>query len=116
MNTPAKAVFPGQSKAESVTFGQTPSPSTPTDLHNGTWLVTTPWHAPEEVTVTIAWSLNGSAEPDDTTNTYKYIQLGVLPLTGQQGIMAALLVGLMLASSGLAAKRHRMSQKVNGIM
>ena len=42
MNTPVKAIFPGEPKAESVTFGQTPSPGTPTDLHNGTWLVTTP--------------------------------------------------------------------------
>lgn len=75
---------------------------------DGLWIVDTPPYDQGDATVTITWTINGIAQPDDSTNTfhYTYIKLGNLPQAGGNGILLLLLSGLILMTFTLIAHRY----------
>lgn len=79
----------------------------PTANPDGTWQVITPEHTVGSVPVTIEWSQGGRVQPDDTSNTYNYVHIGILPRAGGTGILLFLATGLMLVLSAYAERRRR---------
>ena len=79
-----------------------------TGQQDGTWTVLTPNHQAGDTTVSIAWTLNGAPQPNDETNAFRFVHYGILPLTGEAGILVIIMVGSLAAVSGLAAKRQRL--------
>ena len=103
---PGKVIFPGVGIPKLVQFGNT-SGIYPTDNNDGTWKVTTPPYTPGPVTVTINWTLNGVKQLPDTSNTYLYTSISVLPRAGGAGIFLPLAVGLLIIMATIAARRLR---------
>ena len=109
---PGKIVFPGVGIPKLVQFGNT-SGIYPTDNNDGTWKVTTPPYTPGPVTVTINWTLNGVTQLPDTSNTYLYTSISVLPRAGGTGIFLPLAVGLLIITATMAARRLRKARSLN---
>ena len=103
---PGKIVFPGVGIPKLVQFGNT-SGIYPTANNDDTWNVTTPPYTPGPVTVTINWTLNGVTQLPDTSNTYLYTSISVLPRAGGSGIFLPLAVGLFIITVTIAARRMR---------
>ena len=111
--SPVDALFPFRLGIPStVKFGNTrgTSPSF-TGQEDGAWTVLTPNHQAGDTTVSITWTLNGAPQPEDETNAFRFIHYGVLPLTGETGILITILAGSLAAISGLAAKRQRVEMQ-----
>ncbi|MBI0071910.1 hypothetical protein H3U93_04815 [Bifidobacterium sp. W8115] len=109
---PGKVIFPGVGIPKLVQFGNT-SGIYPTDNNDGTWKVTTPPYTPGPVTVTINWTLNGVKQLPDTSNTYLYTSISVLPRAGGAGIFLPLAVGLLIITATMAARRLRKAKSLN---
>ena len=75
---------------------------------DGTWTVATPAHMPGISTVTIDWMLNGADQTPDTSNTYRYNSISVLPRAGGGGLVPLLIAGLLAFACAAAARRHRL--------
>ncbi|WP_445340033.1 RCC1 domain-containing protein [Bifidobacterium sp. ESL0825] len=69
--------------------------------------VTTPAHQPGTVTVSVDYTLGGTAQNPDTTLRYTYLPAGVLPKAGGEGILLALATGMTGMGGVLASRRHR---------
>ena len=98
--------FPARGIPTRVLFDRDQSTG-PTAGADDTWTVTTPEHAAGGVPVTISWTLDGAPQADDTGNTYRYVTIGSLPLTGGGGILLIIMIGLTLMATTAAARRHR---------
>ncbi|AFU71037.1 hypothetical protein BA20089_01510 [Bifidobacterium asteroides DSM 20089] len=75
---------------------------------DGTWTVATPAHMPGISTVTIEWRLSGADQTPDTSNTYRYNSISVLPRAGGGGLVPLLIAGLLAFACAAAARRHRL--------
>ena len=105
--SPAKDTFPRLGIPTHVQFDNVEA-SDLTKNSNGTWTVTTPAHMPGTSTVTIEWRLNGAAQTPDTSNTYRYNSISVLPRAGGGGLLPLLIAGLLAFACAAAARRHRL--------
>ena len=105
--SPAKDTFPRLGIPTHVQFDNVEA-SDLTKNSNGTWTVTTPAHMPGTSTVTIEWRLNGAAQTPDTSNTYRYNSISVLPRAGGGGLLPLLIAGLIAFACAAAARRHRL--------
>ena len=108
--SPVNVLFPFRLGTPSaVQFGGTSGTSlSSTGQKDGAWTVLTPNHQAGDTTVSIAWTLNGAPQPNDETNAFRFIHYGILPLTGEAGILVTILTGLLAAVAGLAANRQRL--------
>ncbi|WP_339351210.1 InlB B-repeat-containing protein, partial [Bifidobacterium indicum] len=68
---PGRVAFPSRGKPTRVLFDRVQGTGS-TPGADGTWTVTTPEHAAGRVPVTISWTLDGTPQADDTSNTYRY--------------------------------------------
>ena len=73
--------------------------------------VLTPIHVPGTVTVSVDYTLGGTAQQPDTSLRYTYLPTGVLPRAGGQGILLALATGMTGMGGVLASRRHRREQR-----
>ena len=105
--SPAMDNFPGQGTPTHVLFDNVEAPDL-TKNHDGTWTATTPAHMPGTSTVTIDWRLNGAAQTPDTSNTYRYTSISLLPSAGGGGLLPLLVAGLLAFACAAAARRHRL--------
>ena len=105
--SPAKDTFPRPGIPTHVQFDNVEA-SDLTKNSDGTWTVTTPTHMPGTSTVTIEWRLNGAAQTPDTSNTYRYNSISVLPRAGGGGLLPLLIAGLLAFACAAAARRHRL--------
>ena len=69
--------------------------------------VLTPIHVPGTVTVSVDYTLGGTAQQPDTSLRYTYLPAGVLPRAGGEGILLALATGMTGMGGVLASCRHR---------
>ena len=69
--------------------------------------VLTPIHVPGTVTVSVDYTLGGTAQQPDTSLRYTYLPAGVLPRAGGEGILLALTTGVTGMGGVLASRRHR---------
>ena len=69
--------------------------------------VLTPIHVPGTVTVSVGYTLGGTAQQPDTSLRYTYLPAGVLPRAGGEGILLALATGMTGMGGVLASRRHR---------
>ena len=69
--------------------------------------VLTPIHVPGTVTVSVDYTLGGTAQQPDTSLKYTYLPAGVLPRAGGEGILLALATGMTGMGGVLASRRHR---------
>lgn len=108
--SPVNVLFPFRLGTPStVQFGGVNGTSlSSTGQQDGAWTVLTPNHQAGDTTVSIAWTLNGAPQSNDETNAFRFIHYGVLPLTGEAGILVTIMVGSLAAVGGLAAKRQRL--------
>ncbi|MCX8647997.1 hypothetical protein J3U01_06200, partial [Bifidobacterium sp. B4107] len=111
---PGPVGFPGKPQATSICFDQTrqqdaclaagknlaPNP-------DGTWNATTPAYTPGPVPAAIDWTQDGVPQETDTSNTYRYLSIASLPLTGGNGMLLLLATGLLAAGAAAAAKNRR---------
>ena len=110
---PGRVVFPSRGIPTRVLFDRVQS-TVPMAGADDTWTVTTPEHAAGGVPVTISWTLDGAPQADDTGNTYRYVTIGSLPLTGSYGILLLAAIGLTLMTATTAARPHRHPTKSTG--
>ena len=103
---PGRVAFPPRGTPTRVLFDRVES-TVPMAGADDTWTVTTPAHTAGGVPVTISWTLDGAPQADDTGNTYRYVTIGSLPLTGSHGILLLAAIGLTLMAVTDAARRHR---------
>ena len=73
--------------------------------------VLTPIHVPGTVTVSVDYTLGGTAQQPDTSLRYTYLPAGVLPRAGGEGILLALATGMTGMGGVLASRRHRREQR-----
>ena len=69
--------------------------------------VLTPIHVPGTVTVSVDYTLGGTAQQPDTSLRYTYLPAGVLPRAGGEGVLLALATGMTGMGGVLASRRHR---------
>ena len=105
--SPAKDNFPELGIPTHVLFDNVEA-SDLTRNPDGTWTVATPAHMPGISTVTIDWRLNGADQTPDTSNTYRYNSISVLPRAGGGGLVPLLIAGLLAFACAAAARRHRL--------
>ena len=109
----ATLVCPPQLTISSVTVGTDPDTVAVLQLtRNGTaetwgswntWTFYTPAFKAGSTTVNITWNIGqGSSQTDKLDFSYR----DVLPLTGSQGLLAILLVGLFVTVTVLASRQH----------
>lgn len=67
----------------------------------------TPAHEPGPVTVSVDYKLGDKVQKPDTSLTYTYTPLGVLPKAGGEGILLALAASMTSMGAVLASRRHR---------
>ena len=72
--------------------------------------VLTPAHQPGTVTVSVDYTLGGTAQTPDTSLRYTYLPAGVLPRAGGEGILLTLATGMTGMGGVLASRRHRREQ------
>ncbi|MCP8614531.1 InlB B-repeat-containing protein, partial [Bifidobacterium asteroides] len=106
---PGPAGFPGNPQATRAAFDGKPGTSLKPDP-DGTWKVATPPYTPGLATVAIDWTQDGKQQQTDTSNTYRYLPIASLPLTGGDGMLLLLATGLLAAGAATAAKNHRQQQ------
>ncbi|WP_445339114.1 RCC1 domain-containing protein [Bifidobacterium sp. ESL0822] len=105
--SPAKDNFPELGIPTHVLFDNVEA-SDLTRNPDGTWTVATPAHMPGISTVTIEWRLSGADQTPDTSNTYRYNSISVLPRAGGGGLVPLLIAGLLAFACAAAARRHRL--------
>ena len=66
-----------------------------------------PIHVPGTVTVSVDYTLGGTAQQPDTSLRYTYLPAGVLPRAGGEGVLLALATGMTGMGGVLASRRHR---------
>ena len=111
---PGPVGFPGKPQTTSVCFGQNQEQGTclaaGKDLKpspDGTWKVTTPPYTPGLAPVAIDWTQDGKQQETDKGNTYRYLSIASLPLTGGDGMLLLLATGLLTAGAATAAKSRQ---------
>uniref|UniRef100_A0ABS3IRW6 InlB B-repeat-containing protein n=1 Tax=Bifidobacterium asteroides TaxID=1684 RepID=A0ABS3IRW6_9BIFI len=111
---PGPVGFPGKPQATSICFDQTrqqgvcsAAGKNLTPNPDGTWNATTPAYTPGPVPVAIDWTQDGMPQETDTSNTYRYLSIASLPLTGGNGMLILLATGLLAAGAATAAKSQR---------
>ena len=120
---PGPVSFPGEPQTTSVCFGQNQEQGTclaaGKDLKpspDGTWKVTTPPYTPGLVPVAIDWTQDGKQQETDKGNTYRYLSIASLPLTGGDGMLLLLATGLLTAGAAIAAKsRQKQARMTDGM-
>ena len=105
--SPAEDDFPELGIPTHVLFDNAEA-SNLTRNSDGTWTATTPAHMPGTSTVTIDWRLNGADQTPDTSNTYRYNSISLLPRAGGGGLLPLLIAGLLAFACAAAARRHRL--------
>ena len=111
---PGSVGFPGKPQTTSVCFGQNQEQGTclaaGKDLKpspDGTWKVTTPPYTPGLAPVAIDWTQDGKQQETDKGDTYRYLSIASLPLTGGDGMLLLLATGLLTAGAATAAKSRQ---------
>ncbi|MCX8644921.1 InlB B-repeat-containing protein [Bifidobacterium sp. B4081] len=111
---PGPVGFPGKPQATSICFDQTrqqgaclAAGKNLTPNADGTWNATTPAYTPGPVPAAIDWTQDGIPQETDTSNTYRYLSIASLPLTGGNGMLLLLATGLLAAGAATAAKNRR---------
>ncbi|MCX8673659.1 RCC1 domain-containing protein, partial [Bifidobacterium sp. B4079] len=111
---PGPVGFPGKPQATSICFDQTrqqgaclAAGKNLTPNPDGTWNATTPAYTPGPVPAAIDWTQDGRQQQTDTSNTYRYLSIASLPLTGGNGMLLLLATGLLAAGAAAAAKNRR---------
>ncbi|MGL4941065.1 MAG: InlB B-repeat-containing protein, partial [Bifidobacterium asteroides] len=101
---PGPVGFPGKPQATSICFDQTrqqgaclAAGKNLTPNPDGTWNATTPAYTPGPVPAAIDWTQDGRQQQTDTSNTYRYLSIASLPLTGGNGMLLLLATGLLAA-------------------
>ncbi|MGL4941177.1 MAG: LPXTG cell wall anchor domain-containing protein, partial [Bifidobacterium asteroides] len=61
----------------------------------------------------IDWTQDGRQQQTDTSNTYRYLSIASLPLTGGNGMLLLLATGLLAAGAAAAAKNRRQQTQTN---
>ncbi|WP_396020013.1 InlB B-repeat-containing protein [Bifidobacterium asteroides] len=117
---PGPVGFPGKPQATSICFDQTRQQGTClaagknlTPNPDGTWNATTPAYTPGPVPAAIDWTQDGRQQQTDTSNTYRYLSIASLPLTGGNGMLLLLATGLLAAGAATAAKNRRQQTQTN---
>ena len=105
-NIPVPVTFNLQLAITGVKFDQT-AVSGLTHGKDNSVTVLTPIHVPGTVTVSVDYTLGGTAQQPDTSLRYTYLPAGVLPRAGGEGIMLALATGMTGMGGVLASRRHR---------
>ncbi|MCX8687974.1 InlB B-repeat-containing protein [Bifidobacterium sp. B4142] len=111
---PGPVGFPGKPQATRICFDQTrqqgvcsAAGKNLTPNPDGTRNATTPAYTPGPVPVAIDWTQDGMPQETDTSNTYRYLSIASLPLTGGNGMLILLATGLLAAGAATAAKSQR---------
>ncbi|MCX8672706.1 InlB B-repeat-containing protein [Bifidobacterium sp. B4079] len=117
---PGPVGFPGKPQATSICFDQTrqqgaclAAGKNLTPNPDGTWNATTPAYTPGPVPTAIDWTQDGRQQQTDTSNTYRYLSIASLPLTGGNGMLLLLATGLLAAGAAAAAKNRRQQTQTN---
>ena len=117
---PGPVGFPGKPQATSICFDQTrqqgaclAAGKNLTPNADGTWNATTPAYTPGPVPAAIDWTQDGVPQETDTSNTYRYLSIASLPLTGGNGMLLLLATGLLAAGAAAAAKNRRQQTQTN---
>nr|WP_295909615.1 RCC1 domain-containing protein [uncultured Bifidobacterium sp.] len=117
---PGPVGFPGKPQATSICFDQTrqqgaclAAGKNLTPNPDGTWNATTPAYTPGPVPAAIDWTQDGRQQQTDTSNTYRYLSIASLPLTGGNGMLLLLATGLLAAGAAAAAKNRRQQTQTN---
>ncbi|MCX8643956.1 InlB B-repeat-containing protein [Bifidobacterium sp. B4081] len=117
---PGPVGFPGKPQATSICFDQTrqqgvcsAAGKNLTPNPDGTWNATTPAYTPGPVPAAIDWTQDGIPQETDTSNTYRYLSIASLPLTGGNGMLLLLATGLLAAGAAAAAKNRRQQTQTN---
>lgn len=96
-----------------VRFDQSPGTNLTLNSDGRSVTVVTPAHQPGLVTVSVDYKLGDMPQQPDTSLSYLYLPVGVLPDAGGAGMMLMLLTGVV-AMGGIAAQRHhRQSRQLN---
>ena len=103
---PVPVVFPLPPVITGVRFDQTAA-SGLTRGDGNSVSVLTPAHQPGTVTVSVDYTIGGSAQQPDTSLKYTYLSAGMLPQAGGEGILLALATGTISMGGVLASRRHR---------
>ncbi len=103
---PVPVVFPLTPVITGVRFDQTAA-SGLTRGDGNSVSVLTPAHQPGTVTVSVDYTIGGSAQQPDTSLKYTYLSAGMLPQAGGEGILLALATGTISMGGVLASRRHR---------
>ena len=103
---PVPVVFPLPPVITGVRFDQTAA-SGLTRGDGNSVSVLTPAHQPGTVTVSVDYTIGGSAQQPDTSLKYTYLSAGMLPQAGGEGILLALAIGTISMGGVLASCRHR---------
>ena len=103
---PVPVVFNLQLVITGVKFDQT-AVSGLTHGNDNSVTVLTPIHVPGTVTVSVDYTLGGTAQQPDTSLRYTYLPAGALPRAGGEGILLALATGMTGMGGVLASRRHR---------
>ncbi len=103
---PVPVTFNLQLVITGVRFDQT-AVSGLTHSNDNSVTVLTPIHVPGMVTVSVDYTLGGTAQQPDTSLRHTYLPAGVLPRPGREGILLALATGMTGMGGVLASRRHR---------
>ncbi|MCP8613844.1 InlB B-repeat-containing protein [Bifidobacterium asteroides] len=101
-NIPVPVVFNLQLVITGVKFDRT-AVSGLTHGKDNSVTVLTPIHVPGTVTVSVDYTLGGTAQQPDTSLRYTYLPAGVLPRAGGEGILLALATGMTCMGGVLAS-------------
>ncbi|MCT6874486.1 MAG: hypothetical protein M3Z43_05585, partial [Bifidobacterium sp.] len=113
--SPAKVAFPGRGVPTQVQFDNATATGL-TGNPDGTWKVTTPPYTPGLAPVAIDWTQDGKQQETDKGNTYRYLAIASLPLTGGDGMLLLLATGLLTAGAAIAAKSRQKQARTTDSM
>ena len=104
---PTPVMFPLQPVITAAKFDTSPGTNLTHVSNSSNVTVVTPAHEPGPVTVSVDYKLGDKVQKPDTSLTYTYKPLGVLPRAGGEGILLALATGMTSMGAVLASRRHR---------
>ncbi len=104
---PMPVMFPLQPVITAARFDTSPGTNLTHVSNSSNVTVVTPAHEPGPVTVSVDYKLGDKVQKPDTSLTYTYTPLGVLPKAGGEGILLALATGMTSMGAVLASRRHR---------
>ena len=104
---PTPVMFPLQPVITAAKFDTSPGTNLTHVSNSRNVTVVTPAHEPGPVTVSVDYKLGDKVQKPDTSLTYTYKPLGVLPRAGGEGILLALATGMTSMGAVLASRRHR---------